>query len=78
MTQGKYANVRKEVKEAVTMTESAAEARRAYKRRWNAQNREKNREYMQRYWEKKAAQKRQKSAEIGNYGQDAAAQGRNR
>ena len=78
MTQGKNANAGKEVKAAMTMTDSAVEARRAYKRRWNAQNREKNREYMQRYWEKKAAQNRQKSAEIGNYGQDAAAQGRNR
>ena len=78
MTQGKNANAGKEVKAAMTMTDSAVEARRAYKRRWNAQNREKNREYMQRYWEKKAAQNRQKSAEIGNHGQDAAAQGRRR
>lgn len=77
MTLGNNANVRKEVKEPVTMTQSAVEARRAYKRRWNAQNRDKQREYMARYWEKKAAQNRQKSAEIGNYGEDAAAQRRN-
>lgn len=78
MTLAKYANVRKEVKEPVTMTDAAAEARRAYKRRWNANNRDRNREYMARYWEKKAAQNRQKSAEIGNHGQDAAAQRRER
>jgi hypothetical protein len=78
MTQGKYATVRKEVKAAMTMTQAAVEARRAYKRRWNAQNRDRNREYMARYWEKKAAQNPQISAESRNNGQDAAAQRRER
>lgn len=36
------------------MTDAAKEARRAYKRAWNAQNRDKVKEYQQRYWNKKA------------------------
>ena len=36
------------------MTDKAIEARRAYKRKWNADNREKVREYQDRYWERKA------------------------
>ena len=77
MTLGKSANVRKEVKEPVTMTQEAIEARRAYRRKWYAQNPDRQKEYTKRYWERKAAQNRQKSAEIGNYGEDAAAQRRN-
>ena len=38
------------------MTEAAAEARRAYKREWYARNRDKQREYTERYWAKKAAE----------------------
>lgn len=38
------------------MTETAKEARRAYKRKWNAQNRDKVREAQARYWERKAAE----------------------
>ena len=38
------------------MTDKAIEARRAYKRKWNADNREKVREYQDRYWEKRAEQ----------------------
>lgn len=49
----------------ITLTEAAKEARREYKRRWNAANRDKQREYEQRYWERKAAKNRQESAEIG-------------
>lgn len=48
------------------MTEAAKEARRAYKRRWNAQNRDKQREYMQRYWERKATENQQETARNGN------------
>lgn len=78
MTLGKYANVRKEVNAEMTMTQSAVEARRAYKRKWYAQNRDRQREYMARYWEKKAAENPQITAESRNNGQDAAAQGRRR
>ena len=78
MTLGKSANVRKEVKTAMTMSPAAVEARRAYKRKWNAQNRDKQREYMARYWERKAAENPQITAESRNNGQDAAAQRRNR
>lgn len=35
---------------------TAAEARRAYKRKWTKEHPEKVREYQQRYWEKKAAE----------------------
>ena len=38
------------------MTEQAREARRAYKREWNARNRDKVREAQARYWERKAQQ----------------------
>ena len=37
------------------MTEAAKEARRAYKRQWNARNRDKVKEAQARYWERKAA-----------------------
>lgn len=40
------------------MTEEAKEARRAYKRKWAKENRDKVREYEERYWEK-AAEKQQ-------------------
>jgi len=53
---------RKDVKR---MTEEAREARNAYKRQWNAKNPDKRREYMQRYWERKADKKRQETAENG-------------
>jgi hypothetical protein len=38
------------------MTAQAAEARRAYKRKWAKQNPEKIRQYQQTYWNRKAAQ----------------------
>ena len=38
------------------MTDKALEARRAYKRKWSADNREKVKEYQDRYWEKRAEQ----------------------
>lgn len=37
------------------MTEAAKEARREYKRQWNARNKDKVREAQARYWERKAA-----------------------
>lgn len=37
------------------MTEAAAEARRAYKRKWAGANPEKVKAQQERYWEKKAA-----------------------
>ena len=38
------------------MTDKAVAARRAYKRAWAKQNRDKVREYQNRYWHKKAEQ----------------------
>ena len=38
------------------MTEAAREARRAYKRAWNAKNRDKVKASQERYWERKARQ----------------------
>ena len=38
------------------MTQEAMEARRAYKRKWASENREKVRAQQERYWNKKAAQ----------------------
>lgn len=38
------------------MTAKAAEARRAYKRKWAKQNPEKIRQYQQTYWSRKAEQ----------------------
>ena len=39
-----------------TLSSEAIEARRNYKRAWNAKNRERCREYTREYWERKAAQ----------------------
>lgn len=36
------------------LTEKAKELRRAYKREWSRKNRDKERQYQARYWEKKA------------------------
>lgn len=49
----------------MAMTEEARKARNAYKRKWNAANPEKNRTYMERYWNRKAQSTRQKTAENG-------------
>ncbi len=38
------------------MNEQAAAARRAYKRKWAQENREKVKTYQERYWTRKAAQ----------------------
>jgi len=40
----------------MNMTEAAREARRKYQREWNAANADKRREYMARYWARKAAE----------------------
>ena len=53
MTPVKDANAGKGGKET-TLTEAAREARNAYKRSWYKQNPEKRREYMDRYWQRKA------------------------
>lgn len=47
------------------MTDAAREARNAYQRKWNAANKEKRREYMQRYWERKTAQNVKKCEKTG-------------
>lgn len=38
------------------MTEKAREMRKAYKRKWAAEHRDKCRQYQETYWNKKAAQ----------------------
>lgn len=43
-------------REVIEMTEQAAEARRAYKRKWAKEHRDKVKEHQERYWAKKAAQ----------------------
>ena len=40
----------------MAMSEAAREARKQYKREWYARNKEKQREYTARYWERKAAE----------------------
>lgn len=37
-----------------TITDAAAEARRAYQRKWQRANADKVKEYQRRYWQKKA------------------------
>ncbi len=38
-----------------TAADAAKEARRAYKRKWNAEHKEKVKEYQRKYWERRAA-----------------------
>jgi hypothetical protein len=38
------------------VTDAATEARRAYKRKWNAAHKDKVKEYQKKYWERKAAE----------------------
>lgn len=38
------------------MSEAAKEAKRAYLRDWREKNKQRSKEYQQRYWEKKAAE----------------------
>ena len=45
------------------LSEEAAEKRREYKRQWNAKNRDRVREHTRRYWERKALQEMQVTAE---------------
>ena len=53
---------------AMPMSEAAKQARRDYKRKWNAENKDKVKQYQRTYWERKADSTRQKSAEIGSKG----------
>jgi hypothetical protein len=48
------------------MTEQAAEARRAYKRKWAADHPEKVKEYQRRYWTKKGAEAAASEAETAS------------
>jgi len=50
------------------MSEAAKQARRDYKRKWNAENKDKVKQYQRTYWERKADSDRQKTAEIGRQG----------
>lgn len=40
----------------MAMSEAAREARAAYKREWYARNKDKQKEYTERYWARKAAE----------------------
>ena len=44
-------------------TETAIEARRAYKREWAKQNRDKVKAQQERYWQRKAAEREKQQAE---------------
>ena len=48
--------IERRCKSMAEMTEAAREARRAYKRAWNAKNRDKVKASQERYWERKAKQ----------------------
>ena len=50
------------------MDDAAREARNKYKRDWYRRNREKQREYERRYWERKADSYKKKTEEIGKDG----------
>lgn len=45
------------------MNEAAKEARRAYKKKWNAEHRDKVKKYQRDYWERKAAAQKAKEQE---------------
>lgn len=45
------------------MTEQAREARRAYRRKWNRENRDKVKAAQERYWERKAQKLRKEQEE---------------
>lgn len=47
------------------MTNKAREARRAYKRKWQRENKDKVREYQKRYWEKKALEMQEAATYTG-------------
>ena len=46
-------------KRTVTLSEAARQARNAAARAWRAKNKDKEREYHRRYWEKKAQEENQ-------------------
>jgi len=50
------------------MSEAAIQKRREYKRKWNAENKDKVKQYQRTYWERKADSDRQKTAENGSKG----------
>ena len=52
-------------KEVKHMEDTAREARNRYKREWYARNKDKQREYERRYWQRKAQSDGQKSEENG-------------
>ena len=46
------------------MTDAAAEAKRAYMRKWRAENKDKVKAHQQKYWERKAAELKAKEGEV--------------
>jgi len=49
----------------MSMTDEAREARNAYKRTWYKNHPDKRREYMERYWQRKAQSEGKKAEESG-------------
>lgn len=52
----KYKKCKKKERYKISMDEKALEARRAYKRKWARENRDKVRAAQERYWKKKATE----------------------
>ena len=55
-----YTQEKQQKQEEKLMTEEAKEARRAYKREWNRNNKDKIKAVQARYWEKQALKKKTK------------------
>ncbi len=55
-----YTQEKQQKQEEKLMTEEAKEARRAYKREWNRNNKDKIKAAQARYWEKQALKKKTK------------------
>ena len=55
-----YTQEKQQKQEEKLMTEEAKEARRAYKREWNRNNKDKIKAAQARYWEKQALKKKAK------------------
>jgi hypothetical protein len=48
------------------LASKAAETRREYKRRWNAEHRDKVKEHTRRYWERKALQEQGQEVQVND------------
>ena len=57
------------------MNEAAKEARRAYKRKWQRENRDKVKQYQENYWNRKAQEAAANSDTAGEPAEDPAQEG---